>query len=75
VEYEVEKPSNLLLALTELDSNTWLGEKKCLRGKKQPLTAAPYSLRFPLSAFPISAFQPARPRPRRRNRDPGAQPQ
>ena len=28
-------------------------------GKKQPLTAAPSVLRFPLSAFPISAFQHA----------------
>ena len=33
---------------------------KRIRGKKEPLTAAPSALRFPLSAFPISAFQPAR---------------
>jgi hypothetical protein len=44
-------------------------------GKKQPLTAAPSVLRFPLSAFPISAFRHARPRPRRRNLEAGAHPQ
>src|ERR1017187_3254655 len=33
------------------------------------------ALRFPLSAFPISAFQHVRPRPRRRNLEPGAHPQ
>ena len=41
-------------------------------GKKQPLTAAPSVLRFPLSAFPISAFQHALPRPYRRNIETGA---
>jgi len=40
VEYAVEKPSNKLLAVTELDSDTWVGEVKRIRGKKQPLTAA-----------------------------------
>ena len=30
---------------------------KRIRGKKLPLTAAPSALRFPPSAFPISAFQ------------------
>ncbi len=40
VEYGIEKPSNKLLALTELDSNTWVSEVKRIRGKKLPLTAA-----------------------------------
>jgi hypothetical protein len=40
VEYAIAKPSNKLLALTELDSDTWLGEVKRIRGKKQPLSAA-----------------------------------
>jgi hypothetical protein len=38
VEYAIEKPSNKLLAATELDSDTWVGEVKRIRGKKQPLT-------------------------------------
>ncbi len=40
VEYGIEKPSNKLLALTELDSDTWVSEVKRIRGKKQPLKAA-----------------------------------
>jgi hypothetical protein len=40
VEYAIEKPSNKLLAITELDSDTWVAEVKRIRGKKQPLTAA-----------------------------------
>jgi hypothetical protein len=40
VEYAIEKPSNKLLALTELDANTWVSEVKRIRGKKQPLTSA-----------------------------------
>jgi hypothetical protein len=40
VEYGIEKPSNKLLALTELDANTWVSEVKRLRGKKQPLSSA-----------------------------------
>jgi hypothetical protein len=40
VEYSIEKPSNKLLALTDLDSNTWVSEVKCIRGKKQPLSSA-----------------------------------
>ena len=40
VEYGLERPSNKLLALTELDSDAWVAEVKRLRGKKQPLTAA-----------------------------------
>jgi hypothetical protein len=40
VEYAIEKPSNKLLAATDLGSDTWVGEVKRIRGKKQPLTAA-----------------------------------
>jgi hypothetical protein len=40
VEYGIKKPSNKLLALTDLDSNTWVSEVKRIRGKKQPLTSA-----------------------------------
>ena len=40
VEYAIEKPSNKLLAATDLDSDTWVSEVKRIRGKKQPLTAA-----------------------------------
>ena len=40
VEYGIEKPSNKLLALTELDSDTWVSEVKRIRGKKQPLSSA-----------------------------------
>jgi hypothetical protein len=36
----IEKPSNKLLALTDLDSNTWVSEVKRIRGKKQPLSSA-----------------------------------
>jgi hypothetical protein len=46
-----------------------------IRGKRLPLTAAPSGFGCLLSAFPISAFQHARPRPPRRNLDPGAQAQ
>ena len=40
VEYAIEKLGNKLQAVTELDSDTWVGEVKRIRGKKQPLTAA-----------------------------------
>jgi len=40
VESGIEKPSNNLLALTDLDSNTWVSEVKRIRGKKQPLSSA-----------------------------------
>jgi hypothetical protein len=40
VEYAIQKPSNKLLAVTELDSDTWVSEVKRIRGKKLPLTAA-----------------------------------
>ena len=39
VEYAIEKPSNKLLAATDLDSDTWVSEVKRIRGNKQPLTA------------------------------------
>ena len=39
MEYAIEKPSNKLLTATELDSDTWVGEVKRIRGKKLPLTA------------------------------------
>jgi hypothetical protein len=40
VEYGIEKPSNKFLAVAELDSDTWVGEVKRIRGKNLPLTAA-----------------------------------
>ena len=40
MEHAIEKPSNKLLAATDLDSDTWVTEVKRIRGKKQPLTAA-----------------------------------
>jgi hypothetical protein len=40
VEYGLEKPSNKLLAETDLDSDTWVGEVKRICGKKQPLSSA-----------------------------------
>jgi len=40
VEYRIEKPSNKLLARTELDSTTWVSEVKRIRGKKHPLSSA-----------------------------------
>src|ERR1017187_1039561 len=40
VEYAIEKPSNRLLAATDLDSDTWVSEVKRIRGKKQPLSSS-----------------------------------
>jgi len=40
VEYAIEKPSNKLLAVADLDSDTWVREVKRIRGKRLPLTAA-----------------------------------
>ena len=40
VEYAIEKPSNKLQALTDLDSDTFITEVKRIRGRKLPLTAA-----------------------------------
>ena len=46
MEYAIEKPSNKLLAATDLDSDTWVGEVKRIRGKKLPLgTAGVHALR------------------------------
>jgi hypothetical protein len=40
VEYAIVNPSHKLLAVTDLDSDTWVAEVKRIRDKKQPLTAA-----------------------------------
>jgi hypothetical protein len=40
VDNAIEKPSNKLLAVADLDSDAWVGEVKRIRGKKLPLTAA-----------------------------------
>ncbi len=40
VEYAIDKPSQKLQALTELDSDTFIAEVKRIRGQKLPLTAA-----------------------------------
>lgn len=40
MEYAIEKPSQKLQSLTDLDSDAFVAEVKKLRGKKQPLTAA-----------------------------------
>jgi hypothetical protein len=68
VEYGIEKPSNKLLALTDLDSNTWVSEVKRIRGKKQPLSSADLQALREEHSRTIAP----RPRPRRRNPDPGA---
>jgi hypothetical protein len=38
VAYAIEKPGHKLLAATDLDSDTWLAEVKCLQDKKRPPT-------------------------------------
>jgi hypothetical protein len=49
----------LLLALAELDSNTWVSEVKRIGGKKLPLTAAPFALnRGKRKLFPHSGAGP-----------------
>ena len=40
VGYGIEKPSNKLLAATDLDSDTWVAEVKRIRGKQYPLPPA-----------------------------------
>ena len=46
VECGIEKPSDKLFALTELDSNTWVSEVTRIRGKHRPLSPAGlYALR------------------------------
>jgi hypothetical protein len=72
VEYGIEMPGNKLLALAELDCNTWVSEVKRLWGEKQPLAGALSAFRFLLSAFPISALPPTHPPPRRQNLETGA---
>ena len=47
VEYAIKKPSNKLLAVTDLDSDTWVAEVKRIRGKKLPLTT-PHAARSTL---------------------------
>ena len=69
VEYGIEKPSNKLLAVTDLDSNTWVSEVKRIRGKKQPLSSAG------LHALRDEYTRSIGTRPRRRNLEPGAQAQ
>ena len=59
VNYAIEKPSNKLLAATKLDSDTWAGEVKRIRGKKLPLTAAGV---HGLRAEYIRTIEPARAR-------------
>jgi len=57
VEYQVEKPSNKLLAVVDLDSDTLAGEVKRIRGKKHPLTSAGLQA---LRAEYIRAIEPTR---------------
>ena len=61
VEYAVDKPSTKLLAVAELDSNTWVSEVKRIRGKKQPLSSAGlHALRdeFTRTIEPARTFAP-----------------
>jgi hypothetical protein len=57
MEYAIEKPSNKLLAATELNSDAWVAEVKRIRGKKLPLTAAGVHA---LRAEYIRSIEPAR---------------
>ncbi|MDI1315519.1 N-6 DNA methylase [Prosthecobacter sp.] len=57
VEYAIEKPSQKLAALTELDSDAFIAEVKKLRGKSQPLTAASLAA---LRAEYLRSIDPAR---------------
>ena len=57
VEYAIEKPSQKLAALTDLDSDAFIAEVKKLRGKKQPLTAASLAA---LRAEYTNSIEPAR---------------
>jgi hypothetical protein len=58
--------------VTELDPDIWVGEVKRIGVKKLPLPAAPPAFLFPLSAFPIPAFQHACSSRRRQYPDPAA---
>lgn len=57
MEYAIEKPSQKLQALTDLDSDAFVAEVKKLRGKKQPLTAASLAA---LRAEHTQSIDPAR---------------
>ena len=57
VEYAIEKPSQKLAALTDLDSDAFITEVKKLRGKSQPLTAASLAA---LRAEYTNSIEPAR---------------
>jgi hypothetical protein len=61
LEFGIAKAGNKLLALTELDSNTWVSEVKRIRGKKQPLSSAGlHALRdeFTRTIEPARTFAP-----------------
>ena len=68
-QYAIAEPSNKLLALTDLDSDTWVAEVKRIRGKKQPLqspqstnpsiVAPAATLDFRLWTLPSPARAPA----------------
>jgi hypothetical protein len=58
VEYAIENPSNKLLAAADLDSDTWVGEVKRIRGKKLPLTAVGVHARKGLSWSCIGGIVP-----------------
>lgn len=57
VEYAIEKPSQKLATLTDLDSDAFIAEVKKLRGKSQPLTAASLAA---LRAEYTHSIEPAR---------------
>ena len=60
MEYEIPKPSNKLLVVAELDSDTWVGEVKRIRGKKQPLTSARlHALQFVEVGTPVARRPPS----------------
>ena len=42
-ECEIERPGKKPLAVAELESDTWVGEVKRIRGKNLPLTAAGFT--------------------------------
>jgi hypothetical protein len=44
MEYAIEKPSNKLLAVTELDSDTWVGRLGCRSGCEEMLLSPSPSL-------------------------------
>jgi hypothetical protein len=54
-EFAIEKLGNKLLAMTGLDSDTWVGEVRRIRGKKQRLTAADLGAAPRLARLPEGA--------------------